>query len=158
MASPAAISTIKRRRPACGAVGGESVEPVMCGLLHKPLPTYAENCTNSTVPLTSLSAKLKYYSNLCCNNMLFDPRFASLLNCWKGRSTAARRAMARRNGERLVAATIDLTATPTPQARPWWTHLYVQVLGAIRSEEHTSELQSLMRISYAVFCLKTNLI
>src|SRR3546814_4483497 len=26
--------------------------------------------------------------------------------------------------------------------------------GAIRSEEHTSELQSLMRISYAVFCLK----
>src|SRR3546814_8887870 len=28
------------------------------------------------------------------------------------------------------------------------------LLGAIRSEEHTSELQSLMRISYAVFCLK----
>src|SRR3546814_10179500 len=26
---------------------------------------------------------------------------------------------------------------------------------AERSEEHTSELQSLMRISYAVFCLKT---
>src|SRR3546814_2070920 len=29
-----------------------------------------------------------------------------------------------------------------------------QAEGAIRSEEHTSELQSLMRISYAVFCLK----
>src|SRR3546814_2317831 len=27
-------------------------------------------------------------------------------------------------------------------------------LGRDRSEEHTSELQSLMRISYAVFCLK----
>src|SRR3546814_7689291 len=27
-------------------------------------------------------------------------------------------------------------------------------LGGLRSEEHTSELQSLMRISYAVFCLK----
>src|SRR3546814_1166291 len=27
---------------------------------------------------------------------------------------------------------------------------------APRSEEHTSELQSLMRISYAVFCLKKN--
>src|SRR3546814_8451573 len=26
--------------------------------------------------------------------------------------------------------------------------------GMMRSEEHTSELQSLMRISYAVFCLK----
>src|SRR3546814_9410498 len=31
-----------------------------------------------------------------------------------------------------------------------------QPLGRIRSEEHTSELQSLMRNSYAVFCLKTN--
>src|SRR3546814_9534310 len=28
------------------------------------------------------------------------------------------------------------------------------VTGGLRSEEHTSELQSLMRISYAVFCLK----
>src|SRR3546814_9999305 len=27
----------------------------------------------------------------------------------------------------------------------------------LRSEEHTSELQSLMRISYAVFCLKTKI-
>src|SRR3546814_9720269 len=27
-------------------------------------------------------------------------------------------------------------------------------IGPLRSEEHTSELQSLMRISYAVFCLK----
>src|SRR3546814_2521306 len=31
----------------------------------------------------------------------------------------------------------------------------VKARGA-RSEEHTAELQSLMRISYAVFCLKTN--
>src|SRR3546814_1831021 len=31
-------------------------------------------------------------------------------------------------------------------------HLADQIL--VRSEEHTSELQSLMRISYAVFCLK----
>src|SRR3546814_9471275 len=29
-------------------------------------------------------------------------------------------------------------------------------VGQKRSEEHTSELQSLMRISYAVFCLKKN--
>src|SRR3546814_3314354 len=31
---------------------------------------------------------------------------------------------------------------------------YEQQQQAARSEEHTSELQSLMRISYAVFCLK----
>src|SRR3546814_9707753 len=30
----------------------------------------------------------------------------------------------------------------------------LESIGIIRSEEHTSELQSLMRISYAVFCLK----
>src|SRR3546814_2786098 len=33
-----------------------------------------------------------------------------------------------------------------------WLHRAAILMG--RSEEHTSELQSLMRISYAVFCLK----
>src|SRR3546814_4383082 len=33
-------------------------------------------------------------------------------------------------------------------------HRQVAMPRAVRSEEHTSELQSLMRISYAVFCLK----
>src|SRR3546814_10301465 len=38
---------------------------------------------------------------------------------------------------------------------PWFHFEYDPfVLGESRSEEHTSELQSLMRISYAVFCLK----
>src|SRR3546814_9910104 len=31
-----------------------------------------------------------------------------------------------------------------------------RTMASARSEEHTSELQSLMRISYAVFCLKKN--
>src|SRR3546814_1574989 len=44
--------------------------------------------------------------------------------------------------------------------RPWFLGLHAAVLARDRerligrSEEHTSELQSLMRISYAVFCLK----
>src|SRR3546814_8541898 len=37
--------------------------------------------------------------------------------------------------------------------RPWQRIPFVRAK-ATRSEEHTSELQSLMRISYAVFCLK----
>src|SRR3546814_4304465 len=42
---------------------------------------------------------------------------------------------------------------------PQWDYfgsptLYLKVLFADRSEEHTYELQSLMRNSYAVFCLK----
>src|SRR3546814_8082340 len=36
----------------------------------------------------------------------------------------------------------------------WLKALYPVWAGIDRSEEHTSELQSLMRISYAVFCLK----
>src|SRR3546814_7148850 len=39
---------------------------------------------------------------------------------------------------------------PRGRAARRWTRLR----GAARSEEHTSELQSLMRRSYAVFCLK----
>src|SRR3546814_3441082 len=45
---------------------------------------------------------------------------------------------------------------------PWFARILAVAVAAyalspidlIRSEEHTSELQSLMRISYAVFCLK----
>src|SRR3546814_6902661 len=45
-----------------------------------------------------------------------------------------------------------------PLCDPLWDHVGRQPLTAHheRSEEHTSELQSLMRISYAVFCLKKN--
>src|SRR3546814_4597675 len=47
--------------------------------------------------------------------------------------------------------------TPPPNYDDaWLAHDISQILQsyAQRSEEHTSELQSLMRISYAVFCLK----
>src|SRR3546814_8888429 len=37
-----------------------------------------------------------------------------------------------------------------------WRATEFRHLSAARSEEHTSELPSLMRISYAVFCLKKN--
>src|SRR3546814_19512149 len=36
----------------------------------------------------------------------------------------------------------------------WFRGIAFGLLLLVRSEEHTSELQSLMRISYAVFCLK----
>src|SRR3546814_10745339 len=46
------------------------------------------------------------------------------------------------NTGRLGATVVTSSDTPVPDAV------------SFRSEEHTSELQSLMRISYAVFCLK----
>src|SRR3546814_3267327 len=51
----------------------------------------------------------------------------------------------------------QLASSVGPEGVPEWgdtvrtTH---SQLNPIRSEEHTSELQSLMRISYAVYCLK----
>src|SRR3546814_6247545 len=63
------------------------------------------------------------------------------------------------NGTRLVlpyhldasqgnAQRVEGTPHDYPDAQAAWDG------GRMRSEEHTSELQSLMRISYAVFCLK----
>src|SRR3546814_2303991 len=49
----------------------------------------------------------------------------------------------------LVAEGWDIVA-PIPSC----VLMFKQELPLMRSEEHTSELQSLMRISYAVFCLK----
>src|SRR3546814_1034389 len=44
---------------------------------------------------------------------------------------------------------------PQLREQPLWPHLPVRgAVQNLRSEEPTSELQSLMRISYAVFCLK----
>src|SRR3546814_1482900 len=45
-----------------------------------------------------------------------------------------------------------MMAEKTGEGHPRWRSL----CHGLRSEEHTSELQSLMRISYAVFCLKKN--
>src|SRR3546814_3165434 len=46
-------------------------------------------------------------------------------------------------------------ASPAAEShRPHRSRRFTRVAPSPRSEEHTSELQSLMRISYAVFCLK----
>src|SRR3546814_7104045 len=52
----------------------------------------------------------------------------------------------------------EVTGTPSAAGRSPTTTLGLPsatMAASSRSEEHTSELQSLMRISYAVFCLKT---
>src|SRR3546814_6475347 len=61
------------------------------------------------------------------------------------------------NGSISPMATIPGPSCSSPNCR-WAIERYsrftIGVGGSRRSEEHTSELQSLMRISYAVFCLK----
>src|SRR3546814_2519368 len=58
------------------------------------------------------------------------------------------------NSERRISRQRPFLPLPG-EARPdWWILAEVAKRMGFRSEEHTSELQSLMRISYAVFCLK----
>src|SRR3546814_6382757 len=55
----------------------------------------------------------------------------------------------------VVEAARVIVGDPKVAAQPWDKYALVAWYGeGVRSEEHTSELQSLMRISYAVLCLK----
>src|SRR3546814_9754736 len=58
-----------------------------------------------------------------------------------------------RNGA-ILRSSVEFSAV-SPVPRPYNEQSETQRIAyPLRSEEHTSELQSLMRISYAVFCLK----
>src|SRR3546814_6139946 len=46
------------------------------------------------------------------------------------------------------------SASKSRSSSPWKSASKTAAAMTVRSEEHTSELQSLMRISYAVLCLK----
>src|SRR3546814_10757360 len=63
------------------------------------------------------------------------------------------------HGAGLIACPIRVIALPGGDAGAFFRACLVPMLAcilirALRSEEHTSELQSLMRISFAAFCLK----
>src|SRR3546814_6426374 len=60
----------------------------------------------------------------------------------------AHREKARRNYDGYRCCNIDQQLRKSSEC--------IGLVKTVRSEEHTSELQSLMRISYAVFCLKNN--
>src|SRR3546814_5734249 len=89
----------------------------------------------------------------------------------RAENTAAKRGMAFARSHCAACHAVGTGMSPKPEApsfeaivntpgltaetlKPWLrdSHNYPEIMN--RSEEHTSELQSLMRISYAVFCLK----
>src|SRR3546814_6073705 len=109
-------------------------------------------------------------SDVCSYDLQFEANFGA---CWQGRleqtyrcnqllaDTAAR--FVQRNPAQITK-TVRSTRAGIPRSirvipvtvewrKPSFPAACFQLL---RSEEHTSELQSLMRTSYAVFCLKKN--
>src|SRR3546814_3588107 len=63
-------------------------------------------------------------------------------------------------GFEIIQAAGRVIGVALPACQRGVQHPDIEVMlrsGGIRSEEHTSELQSLMRISYAVFCFKKNM-
>src|SRR3546814_10704160 len=71
--------------------------------------------------------------------------------------TARHRIVHLRNGNLFNEARLFASGAELPLEHPLVYYATIDRLRLdflLRSEEHTSELQSLMRISYAVFCLK----
>src|SRR3546814_1298273 len=91
-------------------------------------------------------------SDVCSSDLALLHRHRHLRGCQGrkgGRQDALHRPRAALDGGGLRGAREDgLPRGLGPGRRP------ARRAGEDRSEEHTSELQSLMRISYAVFCLK----
>src|SRR3546814_3793797 len=100
------------------------------------------------------------------------PRFDRVSKRWSGPNACASLSLilasptpVERLGRVFVSrnpgpVSVTVICTLSPASRAWTTISAPSSLGvtayliAFRSEEHTSELQSLMRISYAAFCLK----
>src|SRR3546814_10556316 len=89
-------------------------------------------------------------SDVCSSDLAYIP----------GRSEAFPGTRTYTRPARVVVSTMGSTAatrpltTPAPAAGLETLATPPTRISGRRSEEHTSELQSLMRISYAVFCLK----
>src|SRR3546814_5416817 len=87
-----------------------------------------------------------------CSSDLFD-RLAGITGCWRRRTKSRlERGLRVRSSPLTLGPARNLSGTRSGirQSR----RVLRSFMAVTRSEEHTSELQSLMRISYAVFCLK----
>src|SRR3546814_7951750 len=104
----------------------------LCFFLMKrrpPRPTRTDTLFPDTTPFRSAKARLY--------NLAADPTEQHDLSAQQPQRVAQLSAM--------------IEAQNRDMAKPIWPGL----VEGPRSEEHTAELQSLMSISYAVFCLKT---
>src|SRR3546814_2613040 len=105
--------------------------------------------------------RISDWSSDVCSSDLSASAGAAL--AWRRRARKARRFSFSISAEGVTTrvsrvAKVRPKATAVESCRHHWVEgaPTVMVREKKRSEEHTSELQSLMRISYAVFCLKKN--
>src|SRR3546814_5233118 len=101
---------------------------------------------------------------LSCNDLWFDKppdqdHAAAQLRALSGKTHTLWTAVCvLRDGSRLwhhnAAARLTMRSLSDSFIEAYLAAAGPEVTASVRSEEHTSELQSLMRISYAVFCLK----
>src|SRR3546814_1812079 len=94
-----------------------------------------------------------------------DPDSKSQIGAARGKTGSSFRKHRHMMDARKLLINLLYRATAQSSELPGWSHretknggwfarLCVPPPSLLRSEEHTSELQSLMRTSYAVFCLK----
>src|SRR3546814_9246481 len=100
------------------------------------------HCRNSAHQLTEISLSAKPHNRTSYRRIGIDVRFAAF---YRHRHDG-------RKGEAKRSHTI--TKMFLQGKFLYFREFFDLEAQEIRSEEHTSELQSLMRISYAVFCLK----
>src|SRR3546814_3649685 len=102
-------------------------------------------------------------SDVCSSDLAYDAKYGIRDYRGGGRSSA------RETAARVAAGAVARLVIPEVQIHAWVAEIGGDAIDPAnfdleeidrnpffcpRSEEHTSELQSLMRISYAVFCLK----
>src|SRR3546814_4718588 len=90
-------------------------------------------------------------SDVCSSDLTQRPR-ARCFPCCRGELSWHRGSGRIAHHQQIVRPQFVVRIDPECDAGPGGTGFACRA--SYRSEEHTSELQSLMRISYAVFCLK----
>src|SRR3546814_8752841 len=92
-------------------------------------------------------------SDVCSSDLLVAIGWYGMasMRAWRG---SGRHSVLPKLGSAILFLVFVASAFDYPARTPMMMAMIVIAGLWLRSEEHTSELQSLMRISYAVFCLK----
>src|SRR3546814_10734751 len=106
--------------------------------------------------------RISDWSSDVCSSDLAETLILRLVPLWRHSSASTASFKLHLRGSTRIKIRDAVPSAPSPApvnradfARPTRrTEMRGNVAARSRSEEHTSELQSLMRISYAVFCLK----